>query len=59
MRLPDVLDLVLDALEETPMTTRELATETDQNLGTIPNAGTNLMYEGKIVNVGKKNRQPT
>ena len=41
------------------MTTRELATETDQNLGTIPNAGTNLMYEGKIVNVGKKNRQPT
>jgi AAA domain len=59
VRLPDVVDLVLDALEETPMTTRELAAETDQNLGTIRNAVTKLRYQGRIVNVGKKNRQPT
>jgi len=59
VRLPDVLNLVLEALEETPMTTRELAAETDQNLGTIRNAVTKLRFQGRIVHVGKKNRQPT
>jgi len=55
----EAADLILAILKDQPLTAREIALKTDQNLGTIRNALTKLKMQGKIATAGEREHRPT
>ena len=55
----EAADLILATLNDEPLTAREIALKTDQNLGTIRNALTKLKMQGRVTPAGERDHRPT